>query len=389
MTMATKKEVLLEHLAEWLACRGKRKARAEMVERISEVLKIHQKSVSRSFYRVQMSLCGGTKRRGRPVVFGCDATAALFEVWEAANHPCGEILFPIIAEYVAIFRRDGTWKHGQTATAALLAMKEHTVRRRVGALRTKHRFGKGLSSTKPSVLKNIIPIFKGPWKDLPPGNGQIDTVAHCGSTLAGDFIFSLGYTDSATYWGVHRAQWNKGQTATVKSMIAVKEQLPFPWLMAHPDTGSEFINWTAKAWCDEQGIELTRSEPNKKNDNMYVEERNGHVVRRYLGYLRLDDEGLVCLVNELYDVLDMYLNHFIPVRRTTKTERVGAKYKRTYEKRAMTPYQRVLDHKDVAPEAKERLKTEHALLNPLTMKKQIDTITLRILKTRECNHEAE
>ena len=170
------------------------------------------------------------------------------------------------------------------------------------ALRRKYGINHGKTTTDPSHLKHIIPIFKGPWNKLPPGNGQLDTVAHCGDTLLGDFVYTVSFVDSSTYWGVRRAQWNKGQTATKDNLVVIKARLPFPWIMGHPDSGSEFINWVANGWCDLNGVALTRSEPGKKNDNMYVEERNGHVVRKYLGWLRLDaDPAMVVLVNEYYE----------------------------------------------------------------------------------------
>lgn len=389
MNMATKKGILAEHLSAWLKAKNDRKKRKEITDHICFVTGMHRKSVPRAFRREQMQSSYRGRRAGRPVVFGPDVTAALHNIWEAANYPCGEILYPVIAEYVTILMRDGQWKHADETTKKLLAAKEHTIRRRVSGLRRKYHVGRGISGTKPSALKSIIPIFKGPWNDLPPGHGQLDTVAHCGTSLAGDFIWSLNYTDFATYWIVTRSQWNKGQMATIESMEAVRQQLPFPWIMGHPDTGSEFINWTAKAWFDEHGISFTRSEPNKKNDNMCVEERNGHVVRKYLGYQRLDHLELVDLVNEFYGILNLYLNHFIPVRRTVKKERIGAKYRRAYEKTAMTPYARVLVHTEVSEEVKTRLHQEHTTLNPLTLKRQLDTLLTKITKVKTSTHATE
>lgn len=116
---------------------------------------------------------------------------------------------------------------------------------------------------------------------------------------------------------------------------------------------------------------------------MYVEERNGHVVRKYVGYVRFDRPLVVPVMNEMYDVLALYLNHFQAVRRTETKERVGAKYKRTYEKIAQTPYRRMLEHPAVSEEAKEKLRAEHAELNPLCLKKQIDTLTAKILKLQK------
>lgn len=381
MNMATKKDIIEQYLQEYLHAETDRKS--EILDAITEVTKLHRKSVIRRFKRLQMKQSGSTEGRGRPVYFTKDADAALATIWEAARRPCGELLFPLISDYVTILERDGMWIHSDEATGKLRSMKEHTVRRRVGLFIKKYGTGRGISSTKPTHLKSIIPIFKGPWQHLPPGHGQIDTVAHCGSSLVGDFTYTVNYVDAATYWCIPRAQWNKGQTTTLESMEAIKQKLPVPWLGAHPDSGGEFINWNAKAWCDENHITLTRSEPGRKNDNMYIEERNGHVVRKYLGYVRFDNPAVVPLINELYDVLALYLNHFQVVRRTTTKTRVGAKYVRVYEKHPLTPYARMLAHPDVSEANKESLQIIHATLNPLVLKEKIDRLLNEIYKIQQ------
>lgn len=377
--MATKKDIFREHLHEWLAIRGDKKKRGEMVREIAHIASIHPKSVARSFRRVQMASPAVQERRGRPPLYTPDVRAALYDVWEAANRPCGELLHPVVSEYLTGFYRVRRWTHSDEVTEKLLRMSEHTMKRIVLKLRQKYGVAHGKSTTTASALKNIIPIFKGPWDNLPPGNGQLDTVAHCGDSVAGDYVFTVSFVDAALYWSMRRSQWNKGQEATKQSLITIKKRLPFPWLMGHPDTGSEFINYVAKEWCDEQGIVLTRSEPGKKNDNMYVEERNGHVIRKYLGYQRLDaDSGIVEIINEYNDVLDLYLNHFQAVRRTLSKERIGAKYHRTFEKQAKTPYQRLLEHEAITSEIKDRVRQEHESLNPLLLKEQLDTLREKI-----------
>ena len=342
--MATKKNIFKEHLTQWLKARNNKQKRGEITTHICFVTGIHRNSVPRAFKRLQLRDPLVEDKRGRATYYTPDVTAALKDVWEAGDEACGELLHPEIPEYVTTLTRDGLWTHGADATTKLLAMSERTVKRRVCAFERSRGFGKGISATKPSALKAIIPIFKGPWKELPPGHMQIDTVAHCGNTLLGDFIFSLSAIDAATYWTSTRAQWNKGQGATVASMRSINETLPFAWREAHPDTGSEFINWQCKQWCDTERIMLSRSEPGKKNDNMYVEERNNHIVRRYFGYRRFDCPLVVPLMNEFYRVQGLYSNHFKAVRRQVSRERVGSKYVRRYEKVAKTPYQRVLEY---------------------------------------------
>lgn len=389
MTMATKHEVLSAHLAEWLAVRKDRRKRAELTTFICRAIFIHPKSVPRAFKRLQLRGSGIRQRSGRPSVYTPDVIAALRTVWECGDRCCGELLHPMVPEYVWILKRDEEWPHTDEATAKLLAMSLGTMKRHALHLQKKHGLRRGIGATKPSSLKAIIPIFKGPWKDLAPGNGQIDTVAHCGDALLGDFVYTVNYTDAATYWIVPRAQWNKGQEATQHSLAALRSFLPFPLRMLHPDTGSEFINHHLKKWCDTERIELTRSEPGKKNDNMYVEERNGHVVRKYLGYLRYDCPDIVPALNEIYDALSLYLNHFKAVRRQISKERVGAKYVRKYEASAKTPYQRILEHAEVSEETKNALRAAHACLNPLRLKQRIDTLILKAYNLQKATRERE
>jgi len=386
MNMATKQDIFQEHLSAWRKARNDRKQRGGIIGHLCFVTGMHRNSVSRKFRAIQRRDPRLPERRGRHEVYTPDVTAALKEVWEVGDEGCGELLHPQIPEFVAILKRDRMWKHAAPATEKLLRMSEHTVRRRVALFERERGVRKGLSSTKPSALKAIIPIFKGPWKNLPPGHKQIDTVAHCGETLLGDFAYSLSAIDAAAYWSNTRSQWNKGQEATRASMEDIRDASPGKLYSVHPDTGSEFINWHLKGWCDTEGIEMTRSEPGRKNDNMYVEERNGHVVRKYLGYRRFDCPKAVPLMNDFWRVADGYQNHFKAVRRQVEKVRVGAKYVRKYEKVAKTPYQRLLDHPAVPEAVKERLRQEHAALNPLVLKREMDRV-LTLVHNQQTRHD--
>lgn len=312
------------------------------------------------------------ERRGRKRRYTPDVIAALKNVWEAASESCGENLHPLIAEYARILQRDHMWTHDEEATKKLLAMSLASVKRRVGRFVHIRKMVRGKSTTKPGAIHSLIPIRSGPWNDAPIGTEQIDTVAHCNDSVAGDFIYTVNATDVATLWGARRAQWNKGQEATVKSMESVDNDIPFPVKEWHPDSGSEFINWHCKGWCEQRGQLLTRSRPNRKNDNCYVEERNGHIVRKWVGYTRFDAHEVVNVLNNFYDILSPYLNHFVASRRVVSKERIGARWKIGREKKSLTPYQRVLARTDVADEVKQRLREEHEDLNPLVLKHEID-----------------
>jgi hypothetical protein len=230
----------------------------------------------------------------------------------------------------------------------------------------------GKSTTKAGSIHTLIPIRTGPWNEASVGTEQIDTVAHCGGSIVGTFVYTVNGTDVPTLWGMRRAQWNKGQEVTVASMEAMDGDAPFPIFEWHPDSGAEFINWHCKGWSEKRGQMLTRSRPNHKNDNCFVEERNGHIVRRWVGHARFDAIEVVEALNSVYDVLTPYLNHFIASWRTVSKMRVGAKWKIAREKTAMTPYQRALIRDDVSNEVKDQLKLTHEALSPLMLTREID-----------------
>lgn len=372
MTMETKKNIFREHLEAWCAARKNKNKRGEILRHICFVTNAHPKSVPRSFRRVQMRDPAHQEQRGRKARYTPDVVAALHDVWKTASESCGENLHPLIPEYVSILKRDTMWRHSDTATTKLLAMSLATAKRRVGKFFRIRKMVRGKGTTKPGSIHSMIPIRTGPWNEAPTGTVQIDTVAHCGDTIAGDFIYTVNTTDIATLWGTRRAQWQKGQEATVASMEAIDNAIPFPVLEWHPDSGSEFINWHCKRWSEHRGQRLTRSRPNRKNDNCFVEERNGHIVRKWIGYARFESDGIVAALNEFYDVLTPYLNHFVASRRIVSKERIGARWKIVRELRSLTPYQRVMARTDVGDAVKTKLTDEHKRFNPLIMKREVD-----------------
>ena len=384
--METKQEVFNRYKKEYFEARiskGGRSILTKIIDTVESVTGMGRKSIIRAFNRIQTKDPCAEEQRGRPLYYTPDITVALKETWEVGGEVCGELLHPMIGEYVEILVRDKMWKHSDEATGKLLAMSMGTLKNRVGNFLKARRKGRGISSTSPSQLKHIIPIFHGDWDSKLPGVGQIDTVVHCGHSLVGNMVFTLNYIDVSTLWDIMRAQWNKGQEATQQSLSYIQAKLPWNMIEVHPDTGSEFINWLMKNWCDSENIAMSRSRPNHKNDNMHVEERNGHVVRKWIGYIRLDCKEDVDALNAVYEVLSPYLNHFVASKRIVEKYEIDGKWKKKYEKVAKTPYRRVLENKDISDEVKEKLRLEHAKLNPAIMKKEIDRLKKILYDTQK------
>jgi hypothetical protein len=371
-----------------------KKEKGKILDRLESATSMPRKSLIRYLGRPakkasQLGQRGQPVRRGRPRKYSAETDAALAFVWEAYDYPCAERLQPEIAEAVRIFRRDAMWRYGQAATNSLLAMSLGAMKLRATAMAHQRGLMRGLSTTKPSNIKQAIPIFLGDWSQQGLGYGQVDTVVHSGPKLMGNMVYTVNFVDAATYWQEPIAQLNKSEAATLASLRLLKQRLPFPLLGLHPDTGSEFINWLAKDWCEDQGIELTRSRPSKKNDNCFIEQRNNVVVRKYLGYERYDCQEAVEIMNELYKALRLYVNFFQSTYKLAGKVSYAALgqsrkgYKRQYDTPA-TPYVRLNSLPDgiVNKQVKQELETLYESLNPKLLRDRIKVLTIKLRKVQ-------
>src|SRR3989344_6435137 len=263
MNMATKNSVFEEKIEEYCAARKRRKS--EILDAVMEVSGLTRKGAIKRFRAMQMRDPCSAEKRGRPRTYTPDVIAALKEVWEIGSESCGENLHPQINEYVDIQIREKKWKHERLATDRLGKMSAGSVKKYVGTfVRTRRNFG-GKGMTEKSSVLSMVPIRMDGWDKAETGVVQVDTVAHCGDSIAGDFTFTVNGTDVATLWGSRRAQWNKGQEATKMSLEQMRDDTPFPWTEAHPDGGGEFINWHLLGYAKETGLRVTRSRPYHKN----------------------------------------------------------------------------------------------------------------------------
>lgn len=311
-------------------------------------------------------------------MYGHALTPAIRELWEMAGRICAERLHPIIKEYIRILKRDRMWRHPETVTKLLFTASTATLKRRIDTFENiKGRGGRG--TTKPSHLKEIIPIRRGPWNNPAPGYGEIDTVAHCGGSLEGSFAYTVQYTDVTTIWMCLSAQWNKGEIETRKSIERIQNHLPFRLSGIDPDSGSEFINWHLKEWCDGENIEMTRTRPYMKNDHARIEQKNYTNIRHVVGYSRFDDPRFVTLLNELYDVLEDHINFFVPSQKCIAKIKTDSRSKRIYDT-AAPAYARVLAENRIPSDIKKILTQKYASLNPKILRQKIDNLLTKLSK---------
>jgi len=247
----------------------------------------------------------------------------------------------------------------------------------------KRPVGKGRSYTKPgTLLKTQIQIRTfADWNENIVGFFEIDLCGHDGGIAKGDFSWTLNFVEVKVQWTEQVAVLNKAQKHVFAGIKTIRGRLPFPLLGYDSDCGSEFINHQLYRYSVQEKITFTRGRSGKKNDNAFVEEKNDSVVRRWVGYGRYDTQEQVDILNELYEVLRLYTNFFLPVMRLKEKVRVGSKVIKRYDKPA-TPYQRVLRAREVSKAVKDGLRKQYKTLNLVNLKKQIDEIIKRLKPTK-------
>ena len=202
-----------------------------------------------------------------------------------------------------------------------------------------------------------------------PGWLEADTVAHCGSSPAGDFIWSVTYTDIFSQWTESRAVWNKGAAGVVTRTREVEAALPFALLGFDSDNGGEFLNYHLWRYFSERAapVSFTRSRPDHKNDNAHVEQKNWSHARQLLGYERLEVEALLAPINALYtEVWNPLQNFFCPSLQLLEKVKEGSRYRKRYAP-AQTACARLLAWPDLKTPQRRELRARQAELDPLAL----------------------
>ncbi len=297
----------------------------------------------------------------------------LKHIWFATDQMCSKKLRAAIPLFLPFYEQEYGFL-GNHIKAKLHTISAATIDRLLKPVRARYT-AKGRCGTKPGImLKNQIPIQTDTWDSSQPGFLEADSVAHCGNSLAGDFVWSLTFTDIASTWTENRAVWNKGAHGVLTQTKDVEAHLPFPVLGFDCDNGSEFLNYHLHRYFTNRPakpVKFTRSRPYKKNDNAHVEQKNWSHVRQLLGYDRFDKACLVDLLNDLYkNEWSLFNNFFCPSIKLTEKKRINSKYVKKYDE-PKTPYQRLIASPDISPEAKQKLTHTFLRLNPFCLKKKI------------------
>lgn len=295
---------------------------------------------------------------------------ALLVIWHAANKICSKRLVPFLPDFIDKLENYGHINLSAETRNKLISISPATVDR---ILKLKHKQNKkNIGTTKSgSILKKQITIrtFSN-WNEVVPGFIEADLVAHCGDNVKGTFLNTLVLTDIVTGWTEFMPLLCRNEDNVIEGLKIAQAILPFNILGLDTDNGSEFINYGLLKFCEAEKITFTRSRAYRSNDQAHVEEKNGSIVRRLVGYDRYEGLDALHKLTELYSIMRLYVNFFQPSMKLCSKNRTGAKIVKKYQK-ARTPYQRLLNSSYTCEEKMVKMIEQYKKLDPVKLLKEL------------------
>jgi len=347
--MTTEEEMTINERRKYLRkmklrySKATRQERGQLLDEMEAVTGLHRKSLVRLMHS---NLERKSRSKERHKTYGPEVSNAIRVIAASLDFPCAERLTPNL---VWLAKHLAAHDELQVSDPLLLQLEQISISTVQRCLKTIVQDQPHLARRRPrpanSVLRDV-PMGRIPWDVSEPGHFETDLVHHCGTSATGEYVHTLQMVDVTTGWTETRAVLGRSYVVMEDAFQYILERVPFAVREIHPDNGSEFFNrHMVRFWKETvKGLHLSRSRPYHKNDNPFVEQRNGHPIRTYLGYDRLDTVAQTRAVNQLYDKLWLYLNFFQPVMRVAEKTVISVDGQRTRTRRryddARTPFDR-------------------------------------------------
>jgi len=310
--------------------------------------------------------------RKRPSIYDEAARGALVVLWEASDRVCGKRLKALLPILLPSFERHGHLKLDETIRTKILAMSAATIDRLLRAPRSATR-SKTRRRMEPEPRRRVPLRTFADWNEPLPGSMEMDLVAHCGEVNRGSYINSLVLTDVASGWTEAAPLVVRESNLVVETLERIRVGLPFVLRALDVDNGSEFVNDNLIEYCLSRGIELTRSRPYRKNDQAWIEQKNGAVVRKLLGYRRFEGIAAAKAITRLYGASRLFVNFFQPSFKLAAKHREGAQIFKRYHP-PQTPCERLLQAESIPEAAKAKLREVVGALDPLKLLEEIRAV---------------
>ena len=348
--------------------------REEKIRILSEfvlVSGLHRKSAIRVL-NAEAEAEAPMKRAGRPRLYDQAVQQALVTLWEASDRVCGKRLKALLPILIRALEKHGHLAMDAKVKTALLTLSAATMDRLLAPTRA-------VASSRcrprmPSRAKRKMPLRTfADWGEAKIGEMEMDLVTHCGPANVGSYVCSLVMTDVVSGWTECAPVVVRSRELIVETLERVRQTLPFPLLSLDTDNGSEFVNEVLVDYCAKNGIALTRSRPYLKNDQAWIEQKNGAVVRRIVGYARLEGIAAGQGLSRLYASSRLFVNFFQPSFKLATKHREGSRVIKHYLA-PMTPAARLLSAETTPIDMRTRLRDLSESLDPLRLLDEIRTM---------------
>jgi hypothetical protein len=348
---------------------GDRAERGRIVDEFAAVTGFHRKHAMRLLRAGQVTRRCGPRPDRR--VYDEAVREALIVVWEASDRICGKRLRPLLPILVEAMEQHGHLQLVPEVRTRLLAISAATIDRALRDIRQRAGTATRRRSPPSAAIRRSVAVrtFDG-WDDPSPGFVEADLVAHSGPVARGSFVQTLVLTDVATGWTECAPLLVREQRLLTEVLAELRKLLPFPLLGLDTDNDSVFMNETVRDYCQQAGIEFTRCRPYRKNDQAWVEQKNGAVVRRTIGYRRFEGLEAAAALARLYAAMRLFVNFFQPSFKLAAKTRDGALVRKRYHPPA-TPCQRLLADPRTNEEVRRRVHELRATLDPVRLLQQI------------------
>ena len=357
---------------------GSRADRGRMLDEFAALTGHHRKHAMR-LLRAGLSNGPSSPRPNRQI-YDQATREALIVVWEASDRICGKRLRPLVPILVSSMERHGHLQLAPEVLSGLLTMSAATMDRAL-------REARGVTGARPrrrsppsaAIRRSVAVRTFSDWDDPPPGFMEADLVAHSGPTAKGSFVQTLTLTDIATGWTECAPVLVREQRLLTEVLSELRKVLPFALVGFDTDNDSVFMNETVRDYCTEAGVEFTRSRPYRKNDQAWVEQKNGAVVRHTVGYRRYEGLEAAAALAELYRSLRLFVNFFQPSFKLAEKSRDGAKVTKRYHPPA-TPHQRLVSDPRTTAATLDRVAAIYATLDPVQLLRAIRSGQQRLVE---------
>jgi hypothetical protein len=357
--------------------RGDRGERGRLLDEFAAVTGYHRKHAM----RLLRGWAGEPALGPRPGrrIYDDAAREALILVWEASDRICGKRLRPLLPILVEAMERHGHVQLAPEVRVGLLAMSAATIDRALRDIRRQTGTATRRRSAPSAAIRRSVPVRTfDDWDDPPPGFVEADLVAHSGPVARGSFVQTLVLTDIATGWTECAPLLVREQRLLTEVLGELRKLLPFPLLGLDTDNDSVFMNETVRDYCQQAGIEFTRCRPYRKNDQAWVEQKNGAVVRRAIGYRRFEGLEAAAALARLYAAMRLFVNFFQPSFKLASKARDGALVRKRYHPPA-TPCQRLMADPRTSEEVRHRVQELRSMLDPVRLLKEIRAVQQQLV----------